>query len=586
MCEILWSTKLLKVGAAVLSVLLAGPLVAQIQLDLDSLNEEVFGKEHTDIIVNSQLLLAGERLQYKAFNLHDNETTSALSKIIYVSLRNGQDSIIFNHKLKLANGTAHGFFFLPPTIKTGVYQVISYTNFSLNNRDKAWAQTDIYIINPFIKYTHASTQSKNGRMVKLSATESKYSDLTRPLLPDQTVISTSQSTYQKREKVTLTMESRSLQMDAGNYVLSVRRVDPLEISESGEVQGTAGLLQAHTPYIPEVRGEILSGQVLSVVNDRPAIEQMLAFSIPGDPYIFKLAKTDSTGRFFISIDEPYETAKAIVQVIGHDRMGYRVVMDHKIFRNDKSTETILQLDPGIKTWLEERSIQLQIENAYFDENKILRTGENPASIFHGNIGRAFVLDDYTRFPSLKETFVEVIPLARIRKRDGKEVFEVFDPYNPYKTGPFSALDPLLLLDGIFIQEAETIISLSANEIESIRVVPEPYRYGPKIFRGIIEMKTKNGHFSPTLEGNYIKELHLEKTLCNRTYAAPDYTDAGMNRIPDYRVQLLWKPDINWVGSSHMEHFYASDIPGIYEILIQGYTVDGTRIRASQNFKVE
>ena len=111
-------------------------LKAQIAHDQISTNVEVFQKEIPKMIINADLLLTGERLHYKFYNLTESGEISSLSKISYVSLRTDKDSIIFSHKLKLENGSAHGSFFIPTALKTGIYRLLSHTNFSLNNQEK------------------------------------------------------------------------------------------------------------------------------------------------------------------------------------------------------------------------------------------------------------------------------------------------------------------------------------------------------------------------------------------------------------------------------------------------------------------
>ena len=65
---------------------------------------------------------------------------------------------------------------------------------------------------------------------------------------------------------------------------------------------------------------------------------------------------------------------------------------------------------------------------------------------------------------------------------------------------------------------------------------------------------------------------------------PDYNDkASLDRIPDYRTQLLWQQ------TSTLEQpfsFYTSDVEGNYEISIYGYTNEGQFIDKSSFFKVE
>ena len=107
---------------------------------------QIFPKEHSKLVINTNVLLAGESLLYKIYNHTESGTASSLSKVAYVSLRGAKDSVVFKHKLRLGRGMAQGSFFIPAILKTGVYQLLGYTNFSLNNSENAIASKSIYII--------------------------------------------------------------------------------------------------------------------------------------------------------------------------------------------------------------------------------------------------------------------------------------------------------------------------------------------------------------------------------------------------------------------------------------------------------
>lgn len=571
-----------------LFVLLCISFVAkgQIAHNQISANTQIFPRENTKLVINTNVVLAGEPLQYKIYNHTDSGTLSSLSKIVYVSLRGSKDSVIFEHKLRLEKGMAQGSFFIPATLKTGIYQLFGYTNFSLNNSKNAIASKSIYSINPYVKRNvplKNELDSTRQTRIFLDTIKNIHS------LSGTNGISfkTDKSVYALREGVHLTVENLNEEKVYGNYVLSVRRLDPIQISDPQESLETYSIQDKNIFYLPELRGELIFGRVLTANGEKPIENQIVSFTVPGKDYIFKMAKTNRYGRFFISIDEPYETANSIIQVVGKKKEQYKIVLDDTVFNSNES-ESVgdLLLDPDIKDWLQERSIQIQIQNAYFNEEDIIISEEKSRDYFYGNIGKKYLLDDYTRFPTLKETFVEVVTLARIRRKEGKEVFEVFDPYNPYKEGPFSSEDPMLLLDGVLVQDHNEVLEHSARDIEHIKVFPGPYRYGPEVFWGIIDIATKKGDFKPRLGGEYIKEFELKSPLSNKRYSSPDYSNKALQRIPDYRIQLYWEPKVRLDSKELSRHFYASDVPGIYQIELEGYSDNGRYVVAKQYFEVK
>ncbi|EAR02918.1 hypothetical protein [Maribacter sp. HTCC2170] len=569
-------------------VLLCITFVVKGQISRDQIlgDVQIFPDERTKLVINTNILLAGEPLQYKIYNHTDSNTSSTLSKVAYVSLRGVNDSVIFEHKLRLKKGMSQGSFFIPTGLETGIYQLLSYTNFSLNNLENGITPKTIYIINPYVKgNVHLKNEIDSAQRVRIFP--STASDVLPRPEARYFSLKTDKSIYALREEVNLTVENLNDQEGSGNYALSVRRLDPIQVSEPHAETEKYSIRGRNLFYLPELRGELIFGRVLSVDGEKPIENQVVAFTVPGKDYIFKMAKTNLQGRFFISIDQSYETAKSIMQVVGPDKEQYKIVLEDATFDSTELKSTYdLQLNPEIKDWLQERSIQLQIHNAYFNEESIVVSKGESGDRFYSNIGRDYFLDDYTRFPSIRETMVEVVGFARIRRKNGKEAFEVFDPYNPYKKGPFSSNDPLLLVDGILVQDHDEVLGNSAHDLERIHVFPGPYRYGPEVFWGIIDIISKNGDFVPQLSGEYITEFELEGPMLYKRYSSPDYSTKALQRIPDYRTQLFWGPNVRLDSKKLTQHFYVSDVPGTYRILLEGYSDEGSYIMEEHFFEVK
>ena len=556
---------------------------AQIPKDNVTVDVSIFPKETVALSINSEVLLAGELLQYKAYILNTSNRKSLLSKVVYVSLRNQKDSLVFNHKIKVEKGVANGDFFLPSNLQTGVYKLIGYTNFSRNNIQDAFAEKSIYIINTFKKNELVNT-TKDTIFIDAStesAVENSGSDGSSEVF--ETILN--KETFGFREKVDLKLKSNSNTVN-GNYRLSVRKVNPVEIS--GEVIKAKTAISSENFYLPELRGELMSGVVLSKLGDVPLANREVALTIPGKDFIYKIAKTNSEGRFFFSVAEGYDSEKSIVQLYGDEatRRDFKIVMNEKDFHLSQGEPYFLKLDKQLKDWLEERSVQLQVENAYFDVKKdsILKNKIN--SIFYDNLGTVFLLDDYTRFPTVRETFIEVITLAAIRGTGDNAKFIVNNEYDPNRIAKFNDIDPLVLVDGIVIQNNEELINYNARDIESIRVVNEPYRCGPKIFSGIIAVETKNGNFVQNLSHDYLNEMELPPLIKQKKYYRPDYSNKEVQaRIPDYRIQLFWEPNVQFSGGSYSTTFYTSDVSGTYEISIEGFSEEGKYYLVKSYFQI-
>src|SRR5690554_415679 len=567
----------------ILLILLGNATFSQIPNQDLSVESNVFPKEKLALTINSNILLAGELLQYSTLNLNEAGKKSNLSKVVYVSMRNENDSVVFHHKLKLYNGRANGDFFIPATLKSGIYRLISYTNFSKNNRLDAYALKTIYVINTFMKMDKVKNASDSIHL-NFSTKLSRVS--TSDESNQQIKIVSDKATYGPREKVSLKLEGISNEIN-GNFVLSVRKLNPIEIS--GKTSESVKENSSDVFHIPEVRGELVSGTILNNDGNVPVKNKIVSLTIPGEDFIFKSTSTDANGRFFFSVSEGYSSDKGIIQLSSKDsrKENYTINIDKKHLKLNGFKRRVLSLNPELKNWLQERSMQLQIENAYFETKRDSVKPHKITSRFYNNLGTVYNLDDYTRFSTLRETFVEVITLAAIRGNEENSRFIIYNAYDPNRIAKFNDIPPLVLLDGIEIINNEDLINYNPRQIKSVRVITEPYRYGPKIYSGIIAVETIKGDFTPNSTDKSIKVFDLIPAVAEKEYYKPNYQSGAnkLSRIPDYRVQLIWNSQIERLNGGFIDSFFTSDIPGTYQISIEGYGVNGEFHYSTNNFMV-
>jgi hypothetical protein len=142
---------------------------------------------------------------------------------------------------------------------------------------------------------------------------------------------------------------------------------------------------------------------------------------------------------------------------------------------------------------------------------------------------------------------------------------------------------LILVDGLLIQNHDELFSYGAKYIEKVDLINEPYVYGPKTFSGVANFTTKLEDFKSNATGGYIQKFNLDLPQPHKNYFSPDYSQ-GKSRIPDYRHQLLWVP--NLAENMREISFYTSDISGKFLVEIQGFTETGTPISTTATFRVQ
>jgi hypothetical protein len=538
--------------------------------------------EDVHLNTNSKVFLVGETLLYSFFSvLSTNNTPSFVSKIGYVELIGENGNLLFKHKLKLTKGVGFSDYFIPSNVKTGQYKLIAYTKW-IDNSDSFYVG-NVYIINPFISN---ETNVENDTITEIQIAKPKYDEYKE----DQNSIEivTSSNSFKTRSLVSIELKNSFQDLYYGNYSLSVRKVSPIEIKNERR-DGHIRLNQKNNfNMLPEVRGENISGIVKFKDKDTIVPDVIVSLSIPSKNYIFKNVKTNQLGRFNFNVYENFETSDVLVQIIDEQKADYKIILDDTSLIDYEALDSKkIKLNQNLKDWLEEQSISCQIENAYYESKKDSVFTGDPPNLFYGKAFNEYVLDDYTRFPTLKETFIEVIQAGAIRSSKEDFKFKV----NHYSSDGYSFFDnynPLVLFDGIFIQNEDDIMDYDVNNIESINLVRGTYFYGPSVFRGIIDIRSKKGDFNFLGNGNDMLNFRLESPRNSKIYYLPNYAENsnGLKRIPDKRIQLLWLPDIKLDSELKTIELYSSDEEGVFEIILEGFTYGGKHMVSKKYFNVK
>jgi len=560
---------------------------------------EALPQENIFVHFNTSLFLAGESLYYKVYCL-DKETNklSSLSKIAYVELVNEDLKVTFKHKVKLESGTGYGDFVIPASINSGNYKLIAYTNWMRNHGIDDFFKSDISIINPFQSNQEAIladkgiNQPKNaGGLLDLNSDKDTLNTLSSPFLE----IKANQKIFQKRAKATLTLKIKDNKNVSGNYSISVRKVDALDRLVNNPLK--ANTYKNRIPnkkttinsinYLPELRGELISGRILKASNNLPAADEKISISIQQNDFIFEVSNTDENGVFYFNIDSDYNSENAFFQVLDKNNKDYVIEIDRPNSINYSSLDFgNFTISSSYKDDLEQRSTYNQIENGYFSLKSNTLKQIDTIEPFFGDYFTTFYLDDYTRFTKIQETFVEVIKDAFI-KRDNNKKFNFFvtslDPYERLEK-PAG-----VIVDGVFLQNFEELIEYDSRKIKRISIARTEtnFIFGSKIFGGFIVLETFNGDFFKELPKESITMFKLFKSQPKKRYFKKDYKNGvTTNRIPDFRSQLLWEPNIKMNGKEMIVNFFTSDNLGEYEINIEGFTANGDQVSIRSFITVE
>lgn len=576
-----------------LSIYIPGTFGQQHSMELTKLQAEI-PQEKVFVHYNASVLFPGEYLYYKLYTLNqENEKLSGISKIAYLELIDKAGKSVVKHKLNLDQGVGQGDIFIPTSLRSGNYKIVAYTKWMRNGGSKNYFSANITIINPY-RNDQESILSKADTVL----TQSKESEGLQGVekMNDFSIDLAEGTTYGKRDLVSFSIQNSGASKIAGNFSISVRKKDrlalPVRINAANFLEAYSNNFMrdnSDSTFLPDLRGDLYSGKIMAKHNFKKSPDrEKIAISIPGDYFSLKLSEADPRGNFYFILDEDDYGDEMFLQVMGENRNEYNIEVNQQSDFDFVNMEFEgFKINEEMRNLIVERSIYNQIENSYYSAKPdTLKTEQDSVPFYGFNNAEIYKLDDYSRFKTLKETFIEIITNAKIRNdKDGNAVFDAY----PIEGAQNLDIPTLLLVDGIYLQDTQRLIDYDALKVEEVQVIRNNYFYGSTAFRGIIAIQTINNDFLEGFTKDYVEKENIINSQLKKSYFKPDYSqnrpDSG--RIPDFRLQLLWEPNYNLLTNTTKEvEFYTSDVPGSYEISLEGFTTGGKAVSLTKLFTVE
>lgn len=567
-----------------------GALSAQAAIKSQGEGYTQIPQEKVFVHYNNSLLFAGEYIYYKLYALNSTSSNpGVLSKVAYVELVGEDGSRVFRHKVKLENGTGQGDFFLPTGVPSGNYKLLGYTQWMLNGGEGNIFRGDLAILNPYRGDQGAVTPREDVEVMVAERSAAESVSQTRNGSNDLQ-LNLAKRNFSTRQQVILKLNGGAGSVE-GNYSVSVRKAENIKSPAMLTAANFHRLYRdfdrgaATEVYLPELRGELLNGRIVPAGNtgEFSVQNKKVALSIPGEDYVVKVAGTNSRGEFFFNIDGEYSGETAVLEVIGTEKEHYQILLSEKAEVDYRALNfNKFYISPEMEEMIVERSVYNQIENAYY--------GVKPDTLMAGDSRRPFYelqpimydLDDYTRFPTLRETFIEIIKEAFVRNMNSQPTVRIRSLDNASAAG----LPPLILVDGMVVQEHTAFLDIPAVEIQRIEIIRHNYYLGPQLFQGIIDVKTVSGNFPERYSPATITTIELEKPQPRKKYFKQQYDSNSNGNIPDFRYQLLWQPAVPFTGNETILEFYTSDVKGNFEIHVEGFGRNGIPVSLRAEIKVE
>jgi len=320
-----------------------------------------------------------------------------------------------------------------------------------------------------------------------------------------------------------------------------------------------------------------------------ARSEILYMSARGKIADFRYARRDTAGLFRFVLPVDAELRNLIIQpeyadnnmILELEPSFSGLMPDTRVFR-DTLTEQLSEIFSHLSFNYQATKIY---ETGLREEPFITDYGNLRKRRFYGIPEMEVFLDDYIRLPQMLEVFTELLPGIILRpSRSGYEI-KITNPV----TGTFYINPPLVMIDGLMINDLSVLADLDPDLVEKIEVVVTPYLVGDLVLNGIVNVITRSGDFSDIVLPDYAVELPYRVVEKPPRFIAPDYSgiDRMQSRIPDLRNTLYWNPSVKTEkdGRANAE-FWTPDHSAAWMIIINGVTENGEPVTIRKRFNTE
>lgn len=541
-------------------------------------------REEVFLHIDRNKYIAGEEVWLSIYNVDRGTGRLSSSSIIaYVELLNPWNIPVVQARYALEGGRGEGDFTIPDTVSSGTFIIRAYTYCMENILPENCYMDYVDVYNPFKDSYFFRKPDSSASKVRLRNSG--------PINTEPDLISLSDTVIGRREKVRVTVGSVKADGN-GRQLLSDISISVSPSSSWTEINredSGSGTSNGPEGFRIENEGHFLSGRVIYRNMNIPDSSHYLYMSQQGKVAEFRYADIDSSGRFTFILPPDSRKRNLILQP-DHPRndMVLEIESSFSSFLPAATCikDNLTQTESEIFTKL---SFNYQVSKIYEISSRKLPETNNIQEVkrrrFYGIPEMEIYLKDYIRLPSMQEVFFELLPGIIIRpKRDGYEM-KITNPL----TGVFYNEPPLVMIDGVIINDLNVLVDLDPETVEKIEVVKTPYLIGDMILHGIVNVITVSGDFSDITMPDYAVILPYRVVERPFMFVTPDYSDEqpGKGRIPDLRNTLFWDPLVKTNRNGEAEIvFWTSDQPGDYLISVYGATEEGEIISGYRKFTVK
>lgn len=527
--------------------------------------------ERIYVQTDKELYLSGEPMFVKVFDVDSAFRMQHLSQICYLELISRDGSLI-QAKIPLDEGKGNAALDIPFSAPSGIYELVAYTRWMRNEGENVFFRKPVAVFNSLRVSPQDRLRLTDGDLPD----KGSFKGETRDEGEENLKIATDQSVYTCRQRVKISLDGVP---EGADLSVSVVRMDtdfPVYTAKDFQQSMKEGSMPTNPEWLPELHGMIVDGMIANSSSGSGAIHPNI--SIQGKNVLFFAGQPNRDNSCTFYLPPLYGTQRlttGIEQVAAHKNA--RLELVSPFVARMIGVDDTLRLSRSNEQALLERSVALQVRNFFAEETSGAPSSAivSPYTILPQ---RTYNLDEYKRFPTLAETFLEFIPSVTVVNLEGKQRISVFNQ----NERAFGMGNTLVLLDGVAVMNHEDILAYSAYLLKWIKIYQDTYVFGDQIYNGIVALETPDGRmqsFSLPANSMQVEFRGLEKTAHHFHGSSPQDKNT-----PDFRHTLYWNPT---VSSQEKElECMTSDMCGTYRIVVEGLSKDGNILYGTCSFEVQ
>lgn len=539
--------------------------------------------ERTYVSLDKETYVAGERMWCSAF-CFDLATgaLSSYSSVAYLQLVSSAGTAA-SAKISLECGRGSGYLDIPETLPTGNYSLIAFTAINKNETGYDFMQ-NARIVPVF----NVMDIDKIPDGVEITPVD-QYEELTAAAITREWPVSgvlalDAPSTGFMSDTVAFRITNPASKV--ASFSISVWHDDnlaPVEVASIASFnKGSAAGKEYVNNVIPEYDGEVIYANITGPDADKVfadngyATAYISTLGAPNDTYT---ALTDEDGHICFKTYNIFGNKDMVCQVNGMEE----ALVAHLELQSPFVTVTpegvpVLKIAKGMERRLVERGRSLidQKQNYVDTLYEFLPRKENV--LLFDDVADTYILDDYTRFPTMSEVLVEIVHELRARGKGDKLRIQILSE-SAIRSG-LSWDTALVMLDGVPIFNHQKIMDYDAMLISKVSVWQTPFFLGKRFYNGVANFETSAGGITYIDFGSNVRIVDFKGVSYPMSFTKA-YNPEGM---PDIRQTIWWQP-LRELGAGETVEIKCAtpDYAGKFRIVVEGVLEDGTQFCESSLF---